>query len=133
MVPRFLVQVQDIPLTANGKVDTTALPEPKEIVESRKAAYRAPASEPELFIASLFTKVLGAEKPGLNDDFFRLGGDSLKAIQLVNLSGERYPDVLQVGDVFNGATVGDLSAVINKRTGVEESAGQKEDFQEFEL
>ncbi|MFA0964360.1 amino acid adenylation domain-containing protein [Roseivirga sp. BDSF3-8] len=133
MVPRFLVEVQEIPLTANGKVDTTALPEPKEIVESRKAAYKAPASEPELFIASLFTKVLGAEKPGLNDDFFRLGGDSLKAIQLVNLSGERYPDVLQVGDVFNGATVGDLSAVINKRTGVEESAGQKEDFQEFEL
>ncbi|MGB3184035.1 MAG: amino acid adenylation domain-containing protein [Cyclobacteriaceae bacterium] len=133
MMPRFLVKVEELPLTVNGKVHTAALPEPKEILESRKAAYKAPSGEVQAFLAGLFTQVLGAEKPGADDDFFRLGGDSLKVIQLVNLASEKFPDALQVGDVFNGATLAELGTVISKRMGMDKDADKEEDFQEFEL
>ncbi|WP_269045186.1 non-ribosomal peptide synthetase [Paenarthrobacter sp. Z7-10] len=79
MVPRILLPVRDIPLTAHGKLDRRALPEPE--VAGRSS--RAPETGDERTICTLFGTVLGASEVGLDDDFFDLGGHSLLAVTLM--------------------------------------------------
>ena len=79
MVPSYLVEMERIPLTANGKVDRKALPEPQGLVQAG-SEYVAPRSETEAKLAAIWQDVLGLSQPvGIRDDFFELGGHSLKA------------------------------------------------------
>ncbi|MFI5086157.1 MAG: non-ribosomal peptide synthetase, partial [Actinomycetales bacterium] len=79
MVPQILLAVPDIPLTAHGKLDRRALPEPDIAGHSA----RAPETEDERTVCALFGTVLGASGVGLDDDFFELGGHSLLAVTLI--------------------------------------------------
>jgi aryl carrier-like protein len=82
MVPAAFVFLAEIPLTANGKVDRRALPAPE--VEARPAAGNVePRDATERLLAKLWSDVLGAERVGVHDDFFALGGDSILTIQIV--------------------------------------------------
>ena len=87
MIPAAYMQLEELPLTPNGKVDRRRLP----AVDATQllADYVAPESELEKLIVSGFEKVLNQEKIGVNDDFVRLGGDSLDALKLVYSLGER--------------------------------------------
>lgn len=80
MIPRFLVQVDTFPLTPNGKLDRNALKEPKG--DDFKSTYAAPETEAEKAVCAAFEKLLEVEKVGVNDDFFSLGGDSIKVVML---------------------------------------------------
>lgn len=79
MVPNTYTEIDAIPLTLNGKVDKQALPEPK--FESNNE-YTAPRNELEFQLADLWQTILGVEKVGINDNFFRLGGNSIIATRL---------------------------------------------------
>ncbi|MGE0841085.1 MAG: amino acid adenylation domain-containing protein [Pseudonocardia sp.] len=80
MVPAALVEVPELPLTVNGKLDTTALPEPTFASSRRR---RAPRTDPERVLCGLFEELLGVGDVGVDDDFFELGGDSIVSIGLV--------------------------------------------------
>ena len=80
MIPRFFIQLERIPLTVNGKIDYKALPEPA-VVQSN-VEYVAARNETEEQICKIWEEVLKCNKIGINDDFFALGGDSIKAIQV---------------------------------------------------
>src|SRR5581483_6486049 len=80
MVPAAVVPLARIPVTAHGKVDVDALPEP---VVERAAAPRGPSNPTEEALCRLWADVLGAPDVGVDDDFFDLGGHSLLATQLV--------------------------------------------------
>ncbi|MGG4266744.1 amino acid adenylation domain-containing protein [Peribacillus simplex] len=81
MVPVHFVMVDEIPLTTNGKVDRTRLPEPViKHIEPSKEPY--PFSEKEGIIAKTLQDILGVSSIGVAHDFFELGGDSIKAIQI---------------------------------------------------
>ena len=82
MVPAHLMYLQALPLTANGKLDRKALPEPD--ASQLQQAYVAPQSELEQRIAAIWAGVLKLEKVGLTDNFFELGGDSIISIQVVS-------------------------------------------------
>jgi amino acid adenylation domain-containing protein len=82
MVPAAFVQLAAMPLTANGKVDRRALPEP-DWQGAAGRPFLAVRDEIEELIAGLFARVLGRERVGASDDFFELGGHSLLATQVV--------------------------------------------------
>ncbi len=81
MVPAHLLFLAKLPLTANGKLDRRALPQPDASL--LQAAYVAPQSELEHQIAAIWADVLKLERVGLDDNFFELGGDSIVSLQVV--------------------------------------------------
>ncbi|MGW4380382.1 amino acid adenylation domain-containing protein [Kitasatospora sp. NPDC004531] len=79
LVPAVFVALDRLPLSANGKLDRAALPEP----ELTGRAHRPPRTAEERLLAAAFAEVLGVRRIGVDDDFFALGGDSIRAIQVV--------------------------------------------------
>ena len=82
MIPSYFIQLDKMPLTANGKIDRKALPEPDGKINT-DVEYVAPTNEIEEKLVEVWQKVLAVDKIGINDNFFELGGDSIKAIQVV--------------------------------------------------
>ncbi|WP_289355977.1 non-ribosomal peptide synthetase [Paenibacillus sp. S-12] len=83
MIPVYFTQLDRMPLTSSGKVDRKALPAPEEGL-SAGTEYVAPRTGEEKALVSVWKSVLGAEKIGIFDHFFELGGDSIKAIQVAS-------------------------------------------------
>ncbi|MFM8859570.1 MAG: thioesterase domain-containing protein, partial [Methylocystis sp.] len=80
MVPSSFVVLEKLPLTANGKLDVRALPDPEVVGEG---AYRAPVTPTEVLLFDLYAELTGASRVGLEESFFALGGHSLLAMRLV--------------------------------------------------
>lgn len=111
MIPAAYVAIDEIPITANGKIDRKALPEP-EITSATE--YREPSTDTERRIADLFGELLGRDRVGADDSFFDLGGHSLLATKLVAAVRARLGVDLGVQDVFEVATVADLAAHVEQ-------------------
>ncbi|MGW5285222.1 amino acid adenylation domain-containing protein [Streptomyces collinus] len=88
MLPAAIVPLPDLPTTPNGKVDRRALPAPGERAVSR-ARFEEPAGATERLVAEVWGEVLGAGRIGRHDDFFALGGHSLRATRVVSRLGVR--------------------------------------------
>ncbi len=100
MVPAAMMQVDNIPVTPNGKTNVKALPDP-ELVESGE--YEPPANDTEEFFCKLFGEIVGLDKVGANDDFFSIGGTSL-AVTSVMIKANEQGYELTYGDVFKYTT-----------------------------
>ncbi|NKR72651.1 amino acid adenylation domain-containing protein [Rhodococcus hoagii] len=109
MVPAAVVVLDSLPVTANGKVDRRALPEPDFAAFTGDG--RAPTGPAELLLAGLFAETLGVPAVAADDSFFTLGGDSITVIQLVS-RGREAGIVLTPQDVFERPTVERLAAVV---------------------
>jgi amino acid adenylation domain-containing protein len=82
MVPAVFVPLDALPVSAHGKVDRKALPAPGAVLGAL-AGSDAPRDEREALLAAIWREVLGLERVGIHDNFFRLGGDSILSIQVV--------------------------------------------------
>ncbi|WP_435541504.1 lichenysin non-ribosomal peptide synthetase LicA [Bacillus paralicheniformis] len=109
MVPAFWVQLDELPVTSNGKVDRRALPQPD--VEAQTAEYKAPRTETEQLLADIWQEVLGLDRIGITDNFFALGGDSIKGIQMASRL-QQHGWKLEMKDLFQHPTIGELSAYV---------------------
>ncbi|HEX2092675.1 MAG TPA: amino acid adenylation domain-containing protein, partial [Longimicrobiaceae bacterium] len=105
MVPAVFVVLDAFPLNANGKVDRGALSDP----ELPAAAYVAPRTPTEEVLAGLWAEVLGVERVGVEDDFFALGGHSLRATRLATRVRELFGVELPLSAVFDAPTVAALA------------------------
>ncbi|MBA4136617.1 MAG: non-ribosomal peptide synthetase [Opitutus sp.] len=114
MVPSAFVLLERLPLTAHGKIDRDALPEPPAERPDLASPYIAPRTEAERTIAAAWCAVLNLERVGLDDNFYELGGDSLSLVTLVGrLRGAGYPAVT-ITDFFQFPTVGALARQLGK-------------------
>jgi len=110
MVPAGYVAVEEIPITAHGKIDRRALPEPDITIAT---TYREPEAGTEQLLAHIFGELLGRDRVGADDSFFDLGGHSLLATKLVAAVRNRCGVDIGVRDVFELATVHALAAYID--------------------
>ncbi|MGN9809235.1 hybrid non-ribosomal peptide synthetase/type I polyketide synthase [Micromonospora sp. BQ11] len=83
MVPGAFYEIDELPLTANGKVDRRALVVPADAAEADEVPYEAPRTDLEEAVAEVWTSILRVERVGVHDNFFALGGDSLLAMRAV--------------------------------------------------
>ncbi|KZN49806.1 non-ribosomal peptide synthetase [Pseudoalteromonas luteoviolacea] len=105
MVPSAIMAIEQVPLTVNNKVDRKALPDP---VFDAQSDYVAPTTELESQLCDIWQALLGLEKVGIDEHFFRIGGDSIISIQLMSqlrLLGY----TLKVKDIYESPTVAQLA------------------------
>lgn len=81
MIPSYFVRLDKMPLTPNDKIDRKALPEP-DTIYLETTEFEAPTTEKEEILADIWQSVLGSNRVGITDNFYTLGGDSIKAIQV---------------------------------------------------
>jgi amino acid adenylation domain-containing protein len=97
MIPSAIVQMEELPLTVNGKVDRRALPEPEQQSVERYVGPRTPVEE---LLCGIWERVLGLERVGIEDNFFELGGHSLLAAQVISRIQETFEIELPLRSLF---------------------------------
>ncbi|GKO71672.1 TPA: enterobactin non-ribosomal peptide synthetase EntF [Klebsiella variicola subsp. variicola] len=109
MVPVVLMQLADLPLSANGKLDRKALPLP---TLGGERSGRPPEPGMETLVATAFSQLLGCEVNDIDADFFALGGHSLLAMRLAAQLSRQLARQVTPGQVMVASTVGKLSALL---------------------
>ncbi|ALV01546.1 non-ribosomal peptide synthetase [Bacillus velezensis] len=110
MVPAYMMELEKLPLTPNGKLDRKNLPEPELALQT---AYTAPRNELEEQLSVIWQEVLGTKQVGIEDSFFELGGDSIKALQVAARLG-RYGWKMTASDLFRHPSIKELAPLIRK-------------------
>ncbi|MEI4453451.1 amino acid adenylation domain-containing protein [Bacillus velezensis] len=110
MVPAYMMELEKLPLTPNGKLDRKNLPEPELALQT---AYTAPRNELEEQLSVIWQEVLGTKQVGIEDSFFELGGDSIKALQVSARLG-RYGRKMTASDLFRHPSIKELAPLIRK-------------------
>jgi amino acid adenylation domain-containing protein len=105
MVPEAFVSLAALPLSANGKVDRRALPEPGPHRPALANDYVAPSTPLERAVADIWLSVLQIDRAGVHDDFFELGGNSLGVTQIASAVRENLRVDLPLREVFESPTV----------------------------
>lgn len=102
MIPSAFIELHYFPLTANGKLNRNALPNP-EYTPSK--SFVAPVTELEITLATIWAKELGLESVGVEDDFFELGGHSLSAARIVSATNAALGKNIGIHDFYQAATI----------------------------
>ncbi|MBU0485479.1 MAG: amino acid adenylation domain-containing protein [Proteobacteria bacterium] len=111
MIPTYFVQVEKLPLTPSGKIDKKSLPEPSASLLTADRKTTGPQNEIQRKLIEIWETVLGRTDIGINDNYFTLGGDSIKAIQTSSrLNQEKLR--LEIKDLFRYPTIAELSGRI---------------------
>lgn len=106
MVPAHYVELEKLPLTPNNKVDLRALPLPDT---ASLTEYRQPNTHTQAALAEIWQEILGVPRVGLDDNFFQLGGHSLRAVPVIAAISARFGVDLGVPDIFEAPVLVDLA------------------------
>ncbi|WP_080606171.1 non-ribosomal peptide synthetase [Rhodococcus opacus] len=112
LVPAIVVVVDAVPLTVNGKLDRSALPDPVPAATE----FEAPHTPAERVVATAFAEVLGLDLVGRDENFFALGGSSLSATRVASRIGAALETTVPVRAVFDSPTVSALAAAVTEQT-----------------
>ncbi|WP_272040588.1 non-ribosomal peptide synthetase, partial [Paenibacillus sp. JJ-100] len=113
MIPAYLIQLERLPLTTNGKVDRRSLPAPEDSLQPDEELV-LPRTPLEVRLAGIWQSVLGMERIGIHDNFFDLGGHSLRATTLVSKVHQELGVELPLRDVFRYSTLEDMARAISR-------------------
>lgn len=111
MIPAWYIRLTAFPLTANGKLDKKALPDPEILLTDQ---YIPPGTKKEKLLSGIWSKVLGAGNYSIADNFFSAGGDSIKSIQISAAARAQGYDVT-VKDIFDYPTIKELAVRLKER------------------
>jgi len=112
MIPSAFVRLDELPLTTNGKVDRKALPAPEG--RNDEILYVAPRNPEEELLAQIWSEVLRVERVGIEDDFFELGGDSIRALR-VQAEVQKHGYDLALKELFRLRRIAALAPVTHRR------------------
>nr|QEO73861.1 condensation domain-containing protein [uncultured bacterium] len=113
MIPSVFVELTELPLTTNGKVDRKALAAAElEFAVTRE--YEAPRTAVEELLAGIWSEVLGVERVGVHDNFFELGGHSLLATQVISRVRETFTLELPLRSVFEAPQLSDFAETVEQ-------------------
>lgn len=130
MIPSHFIQLDEFLLTANGKIDKSALPDPEGLQMSSGTAYVAPRNEIEEEMVKLWELVLNRTRVGVYDDFHELGGYSVKAIGLVAEYNKTFNVRLTLQEIYQRTKLYEHAELIEIRSWVNESSSEKDDPKE---
>jgi thioesterase domain-containing protein len=116
LVPQGIVLLQSLPLTASGKIDRRALPDPVDLADRNAASSTPPATLVEHMLAAIWRRLLGVRRVGIRDGFFELGGHSLLAAQMIDEIERVCAVRLPVTTLFTASTIEQIAEMI--RVGV---------------
>ncbi|MCA1568713.1 MAG: amino acid adenylation domain-containing protein, partial [Acidobacteria bacterium] len=108
MVPPTFVMLKEWPLTPSGKVDRRALPAPDAAHTRSGSVYVSPRNEVERVLVEVWAEVLRVERVGVNDNYFELGGDSIRSVSLLAIARERGVS-LSLQQLFQHQTIAELA------------------------
>jgi len=131
MIPTYFMNLEKMPLTANGKFDRRVLPKPS--LDGNLIEYEAPRNKVEEVLVRLWSEVLGIEKIGINDNFFDLGGHSLKATVLVPKIHKELNKEVPLKELFKAPTIKELSMLFeNVQTNIYSNIEEVEEKEYYE-
>ncbi len=130
MIPQAFVSLDRIPMTVNGKLDEQALPKP-DYQQQGATNYKAPVTKIQKQLCELWQNVLGIEKPGITDNYFAIGGDSIMSIQMVSQARTMGLN-LSVKQLFEAQTIEVLAERLESGE-AEEAKVERTDCEPFEL
>ncbi len=122
MVPTVFMQLDEMPMSLNGKTDINQLPEPELNLN-----YVAPENELEQLICSIFSSVIGIESVGAEDSFFEIGGTSLIASKLI-LELIKRDYIVKYEDIFNNQTPRQLAKFLSDNHDIKEINNDNYDY-----
>jgi amino acid adenylation domain-containing protein/non-ribosomal peptide synthase protein (TIGR01720 family)/FkbM family methyltransferase len=114
MVPTWMILLDEMPLTSNGKVDRHALPAPQTNAAAKQPAVVSPRTAVEEMLAGIWTEVLGVEELSVTANFFELGGHSLLATQVMLRVREAFGIDVQLRSLFESPTVRGLAEAVEQ-------------------
>ncbi|WP_165865889.1 non-ribosomal peptide synthetase [Lucifera butyrica] len=125
MVPAAFVEMDFIPMTANGKVNRKALPVPPAAVIDKAAGWNSPKTELEKAIAGIWRDVLGVESVGTETNFFDIGGNSLLIVQIHSRLQQTIPHRLEIITLFQYPTIKSLANfILSQQNSIARSDGE---------
>jgi thioesterase domain-containing protein/acyl carrier protein len=114
MIPAVFVTLPGLPLTSNGKINLKELPSPDDSRLPPQASFAKPQDSIETQLVTIWQKVLGVTRIGIDDNFFELGGHSLLAVRLFAQIENRFGKILPLATLFQASTVRDLANVLRE-------------------
>jgi thioesterase domain-containing protein/acyl carrier protein len=127
MIPTTYVVLDQLPLTPNGKVDRKALPAPDGSRPELESRYQEPRTSLEKLLAEMWQDVLGVDAIGIHDDFFELGGTSIRVVVFVNRLEKRLHVPVPVKALFGAPNVAALAEYLKEhypQITLDEDAGE---------
>lgn len=123
MVPAYFISIPELPVTANGKVDLAALPSLQSHLQQQRQIV-LPRNATQAALLAIWQDVLKKDDISIDDNFFGIGGNSLKAIQLIARISSNWGEVLTLKDLFEQATIEVQAAAIDEQQ--QQEVGGKE-------
>ncbi|PWV46103.1 non-ribosomal peptide synthetase [Chitinophaga sp. S165] len=118
MVPAYFVRLDKMPVTSNGKLDEKALARIEPGERMAMTTFVPPSNETEIKLAGIWKNILNIENVGIHDNFFEIGGHSLKATMLLAEIHKTFNIKLKLEDIFSDPTIAGLSTLIQHIEGL---------------
>jgi len=133
MLPDYFVQLDEIPLNPNGKVDRDNLPEPGVPGMDTFGAYTAPRNETEEKLVLIWQEVLRRKNIGVQDNFFESGGNSLKALQVIARINSAFQVQINIKSIFRQPTVENIATQIHFILNQNKQKKNRENLEQIEI
>jgi acyl carrier protein len=112
MIPSAFMLLEALPMTANGKVNRPALPNPTGAQLATGKEFVAPRTDVEKQLATIWTEVLRRDRIGVNDNFFEIGGHSLLATQVISRVRNHFQVEMSLRSIFESPTIAGLATIL---------------------